>query len=99
MYAYTYSNIYMLYVQGGSDISGTLSKLHRGNKKSYFLLIISRKTGLALFRSGNKKNRHIPANINQQKATRAVIVSRVRAGLTVIKMISIKTSKGTLFKT
>jgi hypothetical protein len=43
-----------IYVQGGSDISGTLSKLHHCIKKSYFLLIISHKTVLALFRSGNK---------------------------------------------
>jgi hypothetical protein len=42
------------YVQGGSAISGTLSKLHRRNKKSNFLLIISHKTVSALFRSGNK---------------------------------------------
>ncbi len=42
--------------------------------------------------------KQIPANINQQKATRAVIVSRLRAGLTVIEIISIKTSKGSLFK-
>jgi hypothetical protein len=45
-----------LYVQGGSDISGTLSKLHRRSKKSYFLLIISHKTVSALFRSGNENN-------------------------------------------
>jgi hypothetical protein len=42
------------YVQDVSDKSGTLSKLHRCIKKSYFLLIISHKTVLALFRSGNK---------------------------------------------
>jgi hypothetical protein len=41
-------------VQGGSDISGTLSKLHCCIKKSYFLLIISHKTVLALFRGGNR---------------------------------------------
>jgi hypothetical protein len=40
-------------IQGGSDISGTLSKLHCRIKKSYFLLIISHKTFSALFRSGN----------------------------------------------
>ncbi len=46
-------------IQGGSDISGPLSKLHRHSKKSYFLVIISRKTFLALFRSGNiKKQTH-----------------------------------------
>ncbi len=42
-----------IHIQGGSDKSGTLSKLHRCIKKSYFLLIISHKTVLALFRSGN----------------------------------------------
>jgi len=47
---------YTLYtcIQGGSDISGTLSKLHRRIKKSYFFLIISHKTVSALFRNGNK---------------------------------------------
>jgi hypothetical protein len=44
-------------IQGGSDISGTLSKLHHRNKKSYFLLIISHKTVSALFRRGNKKKK------------------------------------------
>jgi hypothetical protein len=43
------------FIQGGSDISGTLSKLHHRIKKSYFLLIISHKTVSALFRRGNKK--------------------------------------------
>jgi hypothetical protein len=44
-----------LYVQGGKNISGTLSKLHHRIKKSYFLLIISHKTFSAHFRRGNKK--------------------------------------------
>jgi hypothetical protein len=48
------------YLQGGSDISGTLSKLHRCIKKSYFLLIISHKTVLALFRSVNKNKQTPP---------------------------------------
>jgi hypothetical protein len=70
-------------IQGGSDISGTLSKLHRCIKKSYFLLILSHKTVLALFRSGNKikQTRPVPENINQQEAMRAAIVSKLRAGL------------------
>jgi uracil phosphoribosyltransferase len=45
-----------------------------------------------------KTNRHIPARINQQEATRTVIVSRLRAGLTVEEIMSIKTSKGALLK-
>jgi hypothetical protein len=75
----------------GSDIFGPLSKLHRHSKKSYFLVIISHKTFSALFRSGNIKNRHIPANINPQEVTRVVIVSRLRAGLTVKEIMSMKT--------
>ncbi len=46
-----------------------------------------------------KTNRHVPENINQQEATRAAIVSKLRAGLTVKEIMSIKTSKEALFKT
>jgi hypothetical protein len=50
---------YVKNVQGGSDISGTLSKLYCRIKKSYFLLVISHKSFSALFRSGNiKKQTH-----------------------------------------
>ncbi len=45
-----------------------------------------------------KTNRHFPDNINPQETTRAVIVSRLRAGLTVKEIMSMKTSKGILFK-
>ncbi len=68
-------------IQGGSDISGTLSKLHCCIKKSYFLLIISHKTVLLFLEVETKLNRHVPENINQQEATRAAIVSKLRAGL------------------
>jgi hypothetical protein len=45
-----------------------------------------------------KTNRHATESINQQGATRAVIVSRLRAGLTVKEIMNMKTSKGALFK-
>jgi hypothetical protein len=35
-----------------------------------------------------KTNRHFPVNINQQEAARAVIVSRLRAGITVKEIMS-----------
>jgi hypothetical protein len=62
-------------IQGGSAISGTLSKLHHGIKKSYFLLILSRQTVYAVCRITNKTNRHIPARMNQPEAIRAGTVS------------------------
>ncbi len=39
---YSYQTTVIYIIQGGSDISGTLSKLHRRIKKSTFLLIILR---------------------------------------------------------
>ncbi len=69
-------------VQGGSDISGTLSKLHRSIIKSYFSLILSRQTVSPVCRIINKTNRHILAKINQQEATRAETVFGLRAGRT-----------------
>jgi hypothetical protein len=50
-----------LKVQGGSDISGTLSKLHSRIKKSSFLLIILLKTVSALCRSGKKNKQKLSA--------------------------------------
>jgi hypothetical protein len=41
-------------LQGGSDISGTLSMLHRRIKKTFFLFILSRKTVSAVCRSINR---------------------------------------------
>jgi hypothetical protein len=49
------SEITTIYIQGGSDISGTISKLHRYIKKSYFLLIILLKSISAVCRRVNKK--------------------------------------------
>jgi hypothetical protein len=69
-------------IQGGSDISGTLSKLHRSIIKSYFSLILSRQTVSPVCRIINKTNRHILAKINQQEATRAETVFGLRAGRT-----------------
>ncbi len=47
-----------------------------------------------------KTNRHIPAKINQQEATKPVIVSRLRAGgLQWERLWTMKTSKRALFKT
>jgi hypothetical protein len=52
-------------VQGGSNISGTLSKLHRRIKKSNILLIISRKPSKLSVEAETKTNRHILAKVNQ----------------------------------
>jgi hypothetical protein len=52
-------------VQGGSDISGTLLKPHRHIKKSYILLIFSRKPSQFFVEAERKTNRHIPARVNQ----------------------------------
>jgi hypothetical protein len=67
-------------IQGGSDKSGPLSKPHRLVKKSYILLIISLKPSQIFVEAETKTNRHFPTNINQQEATRAVIVFGLRAG-------------------
>ncbi len=45
----------MATVQGGSDIFGTLSKLHYSNKKSSYLLILSRQNILAVCQAISKK--------------------------------------------
>jgi len=54
-----------MYVQGGSDKSGTLSKPHRRIKKSYILIIISHKSSQLFVEAERKTNRHIPAKVNQ----------------------------------
>jgi hypothetical protein len=51
-------------VQGGSDKSGTLSKLHHRSKNNFFKLIFSLKTVSSLLRSGNK-NKQILSSIYQ----------------------------------
>ncbi len=75
-------------IQGGSDISGTLSKLHHCIKKSYFSLILSRQTASAGWPIIDKQNRHIPAKMNQLEAIRAGTVSGLRAGRTVKVIMS-----------
>jgi hypothetical protein len=47
---------FLLIVQGGSDISGTLSKLHCRIEKHFFLLIILHQIVSAICRSINKNN-------------------------------------------
>jgi hypothetical protein len=73
-------NFYINRIQGGSDISGPLSKPHSLIKKSYISLIISLKPSQIFVEAETKTNRHFPTNINQQEATRAVIVFGLRAG-------------------
>jgi hypothetical protein len=79
---------YKQHIQGGSDISGTLSKLHHCIKKSYFSLNLSRQTVSAGCPIIEKTNRHIPAKINKREAIRAGIVSGLRAGCTVKVIMS-----------
>jgi hypothetical protein len=66
-------------IQGGSDISGTLSKLHRRFKKQLFYSLFRAKLSQLFVEMETKTNRHVPAKINLQKAVRAIIVSRLRA--------------------
>jgi hypothetical protein len=54
-----------VFIQGGSDKSGTLSKPHRRIKKSYILIIISHKSSQLFVEAERKTNRHIPAKVNQ----------------------------------
>ncbi len=61
------SSIWIL-IQGGSDKSGTLSKLHRRIKKSTFLIIISCWTVSALCRS---RNRNKQTHSGKNKSTRS----------------------------
>jgi hypothetical protein len=82
------SGIYIYNIQGGSDISGTLSKLHHCIKKLYFSLILLRQTVSAGCPIIHIKNRHIPAKMSQLEAIRAGIVSGLRAGGTVKVIMS-----------
>ena len=63
-YSITYLFIACLLLQGGSNISGTLSKLHHCIKKSYFSLILSRQTVSADCPSQIKINRHCAADFS-----------------------------------
>ncbi len=67
------------FLQGGSNISGTLSKLHCRIKISPFYYLFWAKLSQLSVKAETKTNSHFPAKINQQEATRAVIVSRHRA--------------------
>jgi hypothetical protein len=80
--------LYKLIYKGGSDISGTLSKLHHCIKKSYFSLILSRQTVSAGWPIIDKTKGHSPAKVNQLEAIRAGIVSGLRDGHTVKVIMS-----------
>jgi hypothetical protein len=81
-------------LQGGSDISGTLSKLHiPTGKKIIFLIIILRKTISALCRSRNENKQ-----THSSKATRAVIVSILCAGWTMKEIMNREEIKKDVFK-
>jgi hypothetical protein len=89
----------VLKLQGGSDISGTLSKLHHCIKNFYFSRILLRQTVLAGCPIIHIKNRHIPAKMSQLEVIRAGIVSGLRAGRTVkVIMSNGDFSKQTLFE-
>ncbi len=77
-----------LQVQGGSDISGTLSKLLRCFKKSYFYWFFCYKLSLLFAKTKTKTKGHIPAKTNQQGATRAGIVFGLHAGRTMNETVS-----------
>ncbi len=86
----TFMCLWAIYIQRGSDISGTLSKLHRCFKKTYFLLILVLQTISAACWTINKNKRtgHIPAKTNQQGATRAGIVFGLHARRTMNETVS-----------
>jgi hypothetical protein len=75
-------------LQGGSDISGTLLKLHHCVKKSYFLLFPLGQPSQMFAESWKKRTRYITAKMNLQEATRAGTVSGLRAGFTVKEIMS-----------
>jgi hypothetical protein len=75
-------------VQGGSDISGTISMLHRRLKKESFLLIFSAKPTQLSAETKLKTNSHIPAKMNQQEGIGAGTVFRLCAGYTMIEIKS-----------
>jgi hypothetical protein len=87
-------------VQGGSDISGTLSKLHRRIKKSTFLLIISCLTVSALCRSGNKnKQTHSGKNKSTRSYETYHSLQASRRGRTMRKIMNYEDiKKGTVLE-
>jgi hypothetical protein len=59
-------------------------------KNHIFYYLFRTKLSQLCLEEETKRNRHVPAKINQQEATRAVIVSRLRAGLTAKEILIIK---------
>jgi hypothetical protein len=78
----------MQIIQGGSDISGTLSMLHRRIKKIFPLLIFFRKTVSAVCRNINKNNQSHSGKDELQEGAGAGTVSRLCAGRTMIEIKS-----------
>jgi hypothetical protein len=68
-----------VHLQGGSDKSGTLSKLPCCMKNQLFYQLFRAKMSQLFVETETKTNGHILAKINQQEATKPVIVSRLRA--------------------
>jgi hypothetical protein len=82
-------NLQVWHIQGGSDISGTLSKLHHRLKKSTFLLIILRKTVSAICRSGNKnKQTHSGKNKSTRSYETCHSLQASRRGSTMRKIMN-----------
>jgi hypothetical protein len=64
--------------QGASDISGTLSKLHRRIEKSFFYYLFRAQLSQLFVEAETKINRNFPPKMNEQEATKAMIVSSAR---------------------
>jgi hypothetical protein len=62
-------------LQGCSDISETLSKLHRRIEKSFFYSLFRAKLSQLFAEAETKINRNFPPKMNEQEARKAVIVS------------------------
>jgi hypothetical protein len=62
-------------------------------KNHIFYELFRTKLSQVCLEEETKRKRHVPANINQQEATRAVIVSRLRAGLTAKEILNMKHRK------
>jgi hypothetical protein len=77
-------------VQGGSDISGTLSMLHRHINKNLFFKFFFAKPSQLFAEAKINTIRHIPAQVNQQEGTRAGIVSVLCAGRTMKEIMSFR---------
>jgi hypothetical protein len=75
----------MTYIQGGSDISGTLSMLHCRIKQKSILLFFSAKPSQLSAETYIKTNSRIPAKMNQQEGAGAGTLSGLCAGHTMIE--------------